>query len=297
MFKNSITLALALVAVVPLSAATKKGSSSVPAPIEATVSQIHDRRTTTSFSQLSISLDLAGTKESDVAAARVTIEKAVDNTGRSLIDPEKGAPDFEPTTGSFRRADAASGPASIDLNLLNPSRDATSIAELRGEVELYMPTKDPDAVALIPKFQSLAGKPIASKALKASGVEITVVSPAMLAAEKQKLSKAKAAELKKEGNDDDTIKWMVESFESSFVEPDEGDTVLKVKDPGKKIHEFAFVDGAGASQHVYSHESDGFTLISTFGGQPAEDWKLKVSLRTAKTMARRSFVVKDIALP
>jgi len=297
MFKTAITIALALAVVAPLSAETKKGGGSGATPVDATVSQIHDRRTTTSFSQLSISLELAGTKMSEVSAARVTILKAVDDTGGDLVDPKASAPDFSPTTGAFLRADAASGPASIDLTLLNPSREAKSVTELRGEVELYMPAKDPDAIALFPKFLSMSGKPLASKGLKASGIEISIVSPAQLDAEKKKASKAKADELKKDGNDADTIKWMIESFESSFVTPDKGEIVLKVKDPGKKIHEYAFIDGAGESQRVYAHETDGYTLLSTFGGEPAANWKLKVSIRTPKTMSKRSFVVKGIELP
>lgn len=297
MMKTAITIALALVAVAPVSAQTKKGGGSGATPVDATVSQIHDRRTTSSFAQLSISLELAGTKASDVSAARVTMQKAVDDTGRDLMDPQAGAPSFAPTTGSFLRSDAASGPASIDLTLLNPARTATKITELRGEVELYMPSKDPDAVALFPKFLSLAGKPLASKALKASGVEISIVSPAQLEADKKKASKAKAEEYKKDGNDADTIKWLVESFESSFVSPEQGEVVLKVKDPGTKIHEFSFVDGAGETQRVFSRDSAGYTLLSTFGGEPAADWKLKVTLRTAKTMSKRSFVLKGVELP
>ncbi len=297
MKRTFITLAIAFVAVTPLPAQSKKGGSAGPTPVEVTVAQIHDRRTTSPFSQLGISLELAGTKASDVSAARVTIQKAVDDTGRDLLDPEAGEPQFQGTTGAFLAADAAKGPASVDLTLKNPSRDAKTIKEIRGEVELYMPVKDADAVALIPKFQSLAGKPVANKALKANGVEISIIGPAQLEAEKKKGSKARADELKKDGNDAETIKWMIESFESSFLTPDEGEIVLRVKDPSKRVHEFAFIDGAGEPQRVYSHDSDGFTVISSFGAKPAADWKLKVSLRTPKTMARYSYVVKDIELP
>jgi len=89
MLKTAISIALALVIAAPLSAQTKKGGGSGATPVDATVSQIHDRRTTTSFAQLSISLELAGTKMSDVSAARVTVLKAVDDTGRDLTpDPE-----------------------------------------------------------------------------------------------------------------------------------------------------------------------------------------------------------------
>jgi hypothetical protein len=295
--RTAITIAVAFVAIAPMSAQTKKGGSSAPTPVEASVAQIHDRRTTSPFSQLSVSLELAGTTASDVAAARVTIQKAVDDTGRDLVDPEEGEPQFAQTTGSFLPSDAAKGPASIDLALLNPSRDATTIAEIRGEVELYMPKKDPDATALIPKFLSLAGKPVTNKALKASGVEISVLGPSQLEAEKKKASKARADQLKKEGNDAETIKWMIESFESSFVTPDEGEVVLKVKDPNKRIHEYAFVDGAGEAQRVFPRDSDGFTLLSTYGAKPAADWNLKVTLRTPKTMSKRSFVVKGVELP
>lgn len=296
--KNTvITLALALVIIDPLSAQSKKGSAAAPQTIDATVDAIHDRRTTTSFSTLDITLKLAGILESDVTAARVTIRKAVDDTGRDLRDPEKGEPRFEQTTGAYFRGNGSSDPASINIGLLNPTREATKVVELAGEVELYMPGKDAGAVVLVPRFQSLAGKPVTNKALKANGVEITVIGPAQLEAEKKKASKAYAAKMKQEGSDDETIKWMVESFESNFATPDESEAVLKVKDPGKKIHELAFVDASGEAQRAYPREADGFTLLSTYGAAPAADWSLKVSLRTPKALAKRSFVVRDIELP
>lgn len=298
MKKTAVTIAIVLLAASTLSAqSSKKGKSSGSSPIDVTVSQIHDRRTSSFFSQLDITLQLQGISEADISAARITIRKAVDDTGLDLVDPEANEPQFEATSSAYSREKDTKTPASVAFKLKNPARAAVVVKEVRGEIELYMPDKDKDAVAVLPKFQALAGKPVTNKALKASGVEVSVIGKAQLDAEKKKASKAKLDELKKEGADEETIKWMISSFEESFYTPGEGEVALRVKDPNKRVHEWAFLDGAGTPQRVYPSERDGLTILSTYGAAVDPSWGLQIKLRTPKTMAQYTFALSDVELP
>src|SRR6185503_14333513 len=96
--------------------------------------------------------------------------------------------------------------------LKNPARKAAAVKQVSGEIELYMPSKDPNSVAEFPKFTSLAGKTLTHKALKANNVEIAAVSSAQVAAEKKKLEEAKRKELKDSGYDEETLTSVLSSF-------------------------------------------------------------------------------------
>jgi hypothetical protein len=297
----TITLAVVLLAVSTAAAQSKRAKPapkpSGPAPLEVSVSQVNDRRTNGYFSQLTVSFDLSGIPAAEVSAARVVVKKAADDLGNDLLDPERGEARFESTGQSYLPEDDTTTPANLTIVLTNPSRDATTIQSIEGEIELYMPKRDPAAVAVIPKFQSLAGKPIVSRELKAAGVDIAVIGPAQLEAEKKRLSKVKADEARKEGADPDTVAWIVSSFEEYFFQPSEDEVVLKITDPKSAVHEIVFVDSSGETVRAYTSDQEGLSVLSTYGTPPGEDWSLKVSLRTAKTMARHTFSLTDVGLP
>ena len=154
-----------------------------PLLAQVTIKRVNDRRTSGKFfNELAISLELPKVKASDVTAARVLVKSAVDSTGRSLVDPEKQEPRLESTQSGWV-SDDADARATVSLSLLNPERKATAVKEVQGEIELFMPGKDPNSVATIAKFLSLSGKPLTHKALKANGVEISLLSEAQIAAE------------------------------------------------------------------------------------------------------------------
>ena len=79
---------------------------------------------------------------------------------------------------------------------------AKALKEVSGEIELFVPSRDPNGEARIERFPSLAGKPAAHPALRANGVEISFVSKAQLDAERKKAEEAETAKLKKEGYED-----------------------------------------------------------------------------------------------
>lgn len=273
--------------------------AAMPVAAQVTVSQVNDRRTSGSFSHLMITLELPKVKSGDVAAARVLVSNAVDNSGRSVVDPSEQDPQLEPNRrGAMGGDDAAAEPLTVSLTLKNPERKATALKEVRGEIELYMPSRDANSLAEVPKFLSTSGKPIAHKALKANGVEISLVSPAQLAAEKKRLGDAKRKEYKDAGYDNDAdIDSMVASYTESLIRADENDVVARIKDPTKRIQEISYVDAAGDVKRVSTSDSEGFTILSTWSGKPQPDWKLRVSMKTPKNLVRMPFTLTNVALP
>lgn len=265
-------------------------------PVEVKVQQVNDRRTSGSFSRLTIDLELPKILSSEVAASRVLIAAATDDSGQSLIDPEAGEPELEL---NFRRAvDDKAPPATISVALKNPARAAMSVKEVRGEVELYMPGKDPNSVAEIARFVSFSGKPLAHKALKANGVEIALLSKPQIEAERKRIADAKRKEYKADGwEDGESLDQTIASVLETALPVEESDLLLRIKDPSQRIQELAYVDAAGEVKRISTREEEGLTWLSTWGEKPQGDWKLRISMKTPKNMVRHSFAVKDVPLP
>lgn len=262
--------------------------------IDANVERVNDRRSPGPFASLELVLQLPKIKDADVAASRVVVQTATDDTGADLVDRER-----EPMLNEnfhSSRADAAA-PATVSLTLKNPSRSTAKLKEVRGEIELYMPSKDPNSTAEVAKFLSFSGKPVTHKALKANGVEIALISKTQLEAEKKKLAAAKRKEYVDAGYDTESLDQMITSYTESLLTLEPSDLVVRVKDPDKRIQDIAYVNAAGEVKRVSARDEEGLTLLSTWGEVPQPDWKLRVNMITAKNMVKHSFVVKDIPLP
>lgn len=282
---------LTLVLVTTAAAAQEKGK-----PIDVAVRQVNDRRTNGHFAHLAISLELPKVLASDVAASRVLIASALDDSGRDLRDPEANEPELELNQRGSLGADKAQ-PATVSVMLKNPERKALKLKEVRGEIELYMPSKDPNSVAEVAKFVGVTGKPLAHKALKANGVEIALISNAQIEAERKKRSEAKKKEYAEMGFEGEDLENMMKSFLESLFGLEENDLPVRIKDPNKRIQQIVYVDPAGEVKHISIRDMDGVTVLSTWAGKPQPDWKLRVSMTTPKNVVRYSFAVADVALP
>lgn len=269
-----------------------------PAPVDVTVQQVNDRRTSGSFSQLSITLELPKLRSTEIAASRVLIAAATDDTGRSLLDPQRSEAQLEPNMRSGMGSNTPPPPATVSVTLANPARKAATVRELRGEIELYMPSKDPNSVAEIPKFLSTSGKPLAHKALKANAVEIALVSPAQLETERKRVLDLKRKEYKEAGwQDGEDLDSMLKSAADSLLTVEDSDLLVRIKDPNQRIQEIVYVDAAGEIKRISTRTEEGLVYFSTWGDKPQADWKLKVSMKTPKNLVRYAFALKDVALP
>lgn len=265
-------------------------------PVDATVKMVQDRRNS-SFGQLALTLELPSIITGDVASTRVHVLSAVDDLGTSLL-VEGADPGFEANIYAQMGSEAdRKQPTSINVGLMNPARTASKLTEVRGEVDLFMPAKDPNGVASIAKFRSATGKPLAHKALKANGVEVTILSDAQLEAARKKLSEEKRKELAGYGYEGESLEESVQQYSDSLFMLSESDFVVSVKDPKKRIQEIAVVTPEGEPKRLMPEEIGEYVKYSTWGDPIGSDWTLKISMQTPKNMMRYAFAVKDVELP
>jgi hypothetical protein len=185
----------------------------------------------------------------------------------------------------------------VTVTLNSPERTATTIPDVSGDIELYMPSKDSNAVATIPKFMTQSGKMLSNRALKANGVEITLLSKSQLEAEKKKQAEKKRESYSKEGYEGESLEQAVASFLESFFTPEANDVVVLLKDPNDRIQEIEYVGASGEPQRVIRREENGLIVLSTWGTAPGADTTLRVNLKTPKSMVKQSFALKDVKLP
>jgi hypothetical protein len=273
----------------PKPAGPGKPGVAVPAkatPANATLKTVQDRRSSGSFARCTLGIELPDIPAVEAKASRVVVMKAVDDLGTNLLVDDAANARLEPTQrGQFGKPKEGPAPPTIIFaEMKTPPRKAKVLKEVSGEIELYIPSRDPNGEAAIPKILSMAGKPLAYSALKANGVEITVLSQDQIAAERKKAGDAERAKAKKEGiNDEETVRSMVEYAVDSFPKGGEGQIVLRVKDPKKAIQDFKMVDGEGNPQFN--------------GDKPKPDWTMKVLMQSDTSLVRHTFVFRDVPLP
>lgn len=275
----------------------------VPLPakeIQAAFSQISDDRVRGEgdTAKASLSVDLPGTKRSEVAAARVVTRKVVDDLGADLV-PEKAAEALFESV--YFDANSFSGdvvpPVSVSVPMKNASRKAKLLKEVVADVELYSPSLDPASLVTIPKFLAEAGKPVVSQVLKDAGIEIALLSPAQIEAEKKAYGEKKRAEAKKMGLEGEMVEFTVNAAVESFLSSSWVNVYLKVNDPNGRIHDFVYLNAAGEAQDVNRGEESGYVTLGARGEEPGPDWGLQVRLRTPKVFQRYTFTLRDVALP
>lgn len=269
-----------------------------PKPVDVTVDQVNDRRSKGPFADLTVVLELPKIKSSEVTASRVSVAAATDDTGRDLR-PEEQSAELDPNSrGSMFRQNGEDPPCSVVVKLKNPARTATKVNEVRGEIELFMPGKDPNSVAEIAKFSTTAGKPLSHKALKANGVELALLSPAEVAAAKKRLGDTKRKEYQEAGYEGEDLETYVKNYlENALTLDENSDIAVRLKDPNKRIQDVTYIDSAGEEKRVIVREEEGVSILTSWGGPPKPDWKLRVSMKTAKNVVKHAFVVRDVKLP
>jgi hypothetical protein len=306
-----LLLAVALVSA-PVAAQSKgkakpaaPGKTSTPAPAKAApantrLAQLQDRRSTGHFARCTLGVELPDIPAVDAKAARVIVKTAVDDLGTNLVPEDAAEARLEPTQrGQLTRpGNKPSPPTIVFVEMKNPPRKAKALREVSGEFELYMPGRDPNGEAVLPKLLAMVGKPLVHPALKANGVEIAFLSKAQLSAERKKAEDAERAKLRKDGHtDEESIKGMVESALYSFPKGEEKEIVLRVKDPKKAIQDIKMVDGGGNPVFAGKSEDAGFTTLTFWNDPPKPDWSMKVLMKSDKSLVRYTFAFKDVPLP
>lgn len=286
------TLALSAAAAAPLSAQDLRVSAGT----------IEDRRTTGKFfGGLEVELKLTGDDLADAKAKRVIVKKAVDETGRDLLPDERKDPDFSTSSGS-----------DLKVNLKNPARGSTALKEISGHVELFTPTRDPASVVTIDRLPSRMDKPISMPALRNSKIEIAVVSPkahrANAAKRKAEFEKEMAkgkAEMEKEMKGAspeeakalEAIMGLAQAFSGMMDEVGDNDLILNVKDADNRLMDVEVTRADGEQISSNGSMSSGELRVMNFSEKLPADAKLKVLVKTKKSLVSTPFTLSNVSLP
>ncbi|MCB0334491.1 MAG: hypothetical protein KDD55_13390 [Bdellovibrionales bacterium] len=252
------------------------------------VSEITDNRTTGQFfAGLKLKVQLVGDEMNDVKGIRYTLKKAVDETGRDLIDPEKLKNEFQPYDQQSWNQKY------VELELKNPSRKSATIQELSGEIVLYMPSKDPNAKIEFANALSQSGKPLQHKALSDVGVKMTVYTKA--AYDKKKAD----AQAKQQEQAKGIQGGMQQAFQGmfGFMSMNENDIAFEIDDPNGRIVSYAFYDSTGNEVRRSSWMTSGELRVTSFQSAVPADAKLVIELATPKSVMNVPLALNNVALP
>jgi hypothetical protein len=286
------TLALSAAAATPLSAQDLRVSAGT----------IEDRRTTGKFfGGLEVELKLTGDDLADAKAKRVIVKKALDETGRDLLPDERKDPDFSTSSGS-----------DLKVNLKNPARGSTALKEISGHVELFTPSRDPASVVTIDRLPSRMDKPISMPALRNSKIEIAVVSPkahranaAKRKAEFEKEMAKNKAEMEKEMKGAspeeakalEAIMGLAQAFSGMMDEVGDNDLILNVKDADNRLMDVEVTRADGEEISSNGSMSSGELRVMNFSEKLPADAKLKVLVKTSKSLVSTPFTLSNVSLP
>jgi hypothetical protein len=257
-------------------------------PLTVSAGDITDRRRNDNFfGGLEIELKIGGDGAADVRGARALVKKAEDETGRNLLKEGGKTPEFETSMSNTS--------PSLKLELRNPARKAKTVREVSGQVELFLPGRDPASVARVDGFASKTDKPAASPALKAAKAEVTVVSRKTYEAEKKKDAERRRKEAEGAGIGGAMVEAFAGLFEG-FLTVEENDVLVKVTDPGKKVFDVDVVDSKGTKIDGGAMTVGTFRILKFAEKLPA-DASLRVYLLTPKSVVTTPFQLKNVALP
>lgn len=252
------------------------------------------------FGGLTIDLVFKGGALADVKAVRVRVKSARDDAGTVLYKPER---DDKPRDFEEYSANRQPGP---QVHLSSPSRDASTV-DVAGEVELFLPGRDPNTKQRFERFLGALDKPIANAALKSAKVEITPLSAKDYKARQEKNRPKKEdiiAEGKKQGVSEAEIQQalsLMDALGSLSEAPSENSVLVETKDPDGRIIAIDVVRSDGTELPAPSRSSSGGRELKMvkieLSEKPPADAALVVTLRTAKSLVTVPLDLRGVALP
>ncbi len=272
------------------------------ADVRVAVAEVNDDRTTPGPmpGKLELKLKLSGDGMDGVQGIRILVKAARDDQGNSLQPKESLHADFESPDSSL----------SGKVDLASPARKASSVF-VSGTAELFAPKRDPNAVVTVENALAKLDKPFSSKGLKASKVQVSVLSKERWAEEQKKQKPSEAdldkmrAEAKKQGASDQEIEAAIQlakGLSEAFGTVPENGIILSGPKAGMELIQSVKVLGPdGEEIHISgtTGTSDGKTktmILEPSKPVPANA-SLRFTLLTEKARFTVPFELKEVLLP
>jgi hypothetical protein len=245
---------------------------------------VKDTRTTGKFfAGLEVELAVIGDDVASARALRVTVAKATDDSGRSLLPGDARAPTFEFRDGS--------APSTLRLKLANPARRAAAVSEISGTIEVFLPSRDPGATVITPLAAAVArGKPVAAPALAAARLEVTPLT-------RRAWEDARAASQRSAGTLATGLEKALEGLFGGFMQVGDNDLVLGVADPGNALVSVDVLDAAGKRVESQGTMTTAGLRVLKFGRALPADAQLRVLVTTPHALAAVPLQLRAVPLP
>lgn len=284
-------------------------NSTASAQVRVLEGAVAETRRNDGFSSgLQVELKVVGDQLKDAKGIRVTLDKAVDETGKNLLDQKKAEKDFKSLSLQGDNS------TKLSLSLLPSERRAAVIKEVSGYLEIFLPTKDARSVITVANVLRGAGKPVADAQLKAAGIEVTVWTreqyEARKKAEEERLRKEQEAKRKRGGAEplEELGELLVEGLGKifggmfgGFDELSDTSVVLTIKDPAGKLLDIEFEDAKGTPLKTGSSSSfgsaDGKTQVFDLDEKLPDTARVKFAVLTSAAVSRVPFKLMNVTLP
>ena len=288
-----IRTGFALLLALPL-AGLAQTTPKAPTAIQVSVGDVTDNRTTSAFnSECKVELRFTGDAAADAGTVRqVRLTDATDEVGRDLIPKE----DDNNSMGGFDNSHS-SGALKTEVKLRNPSRNATTIKVIKGEVELFSPTEANGGVLTITNILAHPAEPVQNPALTKYGIQVMYLTKESYEAKKKEVAAQQSA-------GDAAGQKLGEAFGSLFsgmfggmMSNAKDSITLYVKDPDKRVISLKFTDAQGKALKTSQSWSSNEFRNTGLDAVPPADTRLVIQLATPESLKTCPFQVENIPLP
>lgn len=255
---------------------------------------LEDHRGSENFSRCELKLKIFGQAVGNAKLFRLdTALIVLDDKGNKLVSSDT----FGFDAGEFEEIKLRDGAIEKSLRLLNPSRAATMLTTVKGKVELFNPSLDPQSVIVVKGF---INKPNQTLLLtKNPDLDVFYIDQEsykfLQQAEKEKIDK-QLAQLNT--NDQLPAKAFIDNF-FEFMKAGSGANAVNfyVKDAKQQFFQFEFRDENGELAKPNSTMSSENYYSFGFRKPVTNAWQLTILLKTPKSVLVKPFELKNIKLP
>ncbi len=261
-------------------------------PVNVSIGDVTDNRTTGSFnSECKVELKFTGDAANDAATVRqVRLKKAIDELGRDL-NREDAFDSFGSSSSGQR-----TGALKAQVRVRNPSRNATVIKTLEGEVELFNPTAANGGILTVRDILKHPAEAVQDPALKKYGIEVMYLTKESYEAKKKEIEEKQKNEAGGQIGEafGELFKGMFGSMMSSG-----GKNAVKLylKDGEKRVIELDFQDASGKPLKRNGSFSSGEMRQFEFNAPLPADAQLIIHLATPESLKTLPFKIENIPLP
>ena len=240
------------------------------------------------FSKLEVEVNVYGEEVADAKGIHCSVTNAIDDTGRNLLkeqDPDRSTFAVSGGSGSGPEMQRTRG---VVLQLRNPSRNATVIRVLAGEIEIYKPSMDSDSTIVATNLLAAESEiSVSNSTLMANGIEISMLT------EEQWERGKKAAEEK--GSEFDSA--MAKQLAKLSHLRHKNAVIFQIKDPQSRLMGIELVDESGNPIRQETWTRTGNFRVLTFANAIQKSAGVQIRVATPKSTLRIPFALNDLPLP